>query len=389
MIPGGGGDGGQHGQPDGDTQFKVKWRRLQQIRAVITGWRKGTMPTRLGNAIGLGTIACFAVLGIAEGLNRLGLHIHSPLSLGLSLIGGLAVYRYISMYSTAPRTHAEHVDLLLAAYDPVDKEVFRTLQHKIEKRGIFDPELVSMWTDIKADAIQAAAGCAGRWTADRGRQPASAFSAGVHATCREAVRHERGGGSGNPEGDGSGGGWPPDRRWGNPQPANDGPAGTSGLVLGHREGRLDRLYSAWSSWRKTQGPDAAAAREFVAYISTGLPSLDDASAALAPAARAGDWEVLLTAFANVASAAPTPDQLGKLDGFMQQTLALCGTEGGAAECSSPAFLAALNALAPSLARSFVVRVVGDADACGMPRDQALRPSIEQVLKANDTTPWCL
>lgn len=158
VIQGGGGNGGQHGQPDGDTQFKVKWRRLQRIRAVITGWRKGTMPTRLGNAIGLGTIACFAVLGIAEGLNRLGLHIHSLISLGLALLAGMAVYRYISMYSTAPRTHAEHVDLLLAAYDPVDKEAFRTLQHKIEERGIFDLELVSMWTDIEADAIQAAAG---------------------------------------------------------------------------------------------------------------------------------------------------------------------------------------------------------------------------------------
>ena len=158
---------------------------------------------------------------------------------------------------------------------------------------------------------------------------------------------------------------------------------------GIEKGDWSSLYSAWSNWRKTQGPGAAAAREFAAYISTALPSLDDASAALAPAARAGDWEVLLTTFANVASAAPTADQLVKLDGFMQQTLALCGTGGGAAECSSPAFLAALNALAPSIARSFVVRVVRDADACGMPRDQALRPSIEQVLKANNTTPWCL
>ena len=61
VIQGGGGNGGQHGQPDGDTQFKVKRRRLQRIRAVITGWRKGTMPTRLGNAIGLGTIATYAL----------------------------------------------------------------------------------------------------------------------------------------------------------------------------------------------------------------------------------------------------------------------------------------------------------------------------------------
>ncbi|KAF1003874.1 MAG: hypothetical protein GAK28_04337 [Luteibacter sp.] len=163
------------------------------------------------------------------------------------------------------------------------------------------------------------------------------------------------------------------------------PAWSWGMV----KGDWSSLYSAWSSWRKTQGPDTAAAREFVAYISTELPSLDDASAALAPAARVGDWEVLLTAFAKVASTATTADQLGKLDGFMQQTLALCGTGGVAAECSSPAFLSALNALAPSLARSFVVRVVRDADACGMPRDQALKPSIEQVLKANDSTPWCL
>lgn len=150
------------------------------------------------------------------------------------------------------------------------------------------------------------------------------------------------------------------------------------------------LYAAWSNWRRTQGPGLDSAREYVAYLaSTGR--LSDANGdALVPAAQAGDWEVLMLALARLAPHETVPDEVARFDGFMRDTLGQCGASGGdlSPACSNTAFLGALNALAPGLSRNFVVRVVDDAGECGLPMGESLRPSIEKVLQAERTTPWC-
>lgn len=150
------------------------------------------------------------------------------------------------------------------------------------------------------------------------------------------------------------------------------------------------LYAAWSNWRRTQGPGLDSAREYVTYlVSTERLSVGNGDA-LVPAAQAGDWEVLMLALSRLAPHETVPDEVARFDGLMRDTLSQCGAGGGdlPPACSNTLFLGALNALAPGLSRNFVVRVVDDADECGLPIGEALRPSIEKVIQAERTTPWC-
>jgi hypothetical protein len=125
---------------------------------------------------------------------------------------------------------------------------------------------------------------------------------------------------------------------------------------------------------KNAGTGLSTGTRVIAYLASALQPSGVDGAALTPAARAGDLEVLLTAFAALAPQVPTADESARFDVFMQQTLAQCGAEDDDATCASPAFLTALNALAPSIARSFVVRVAKDADDLHIPaaREQSLR-----------------
>jgi len=64
--------------------------------------------------------------------------------------------------SSRPRTHAAHLDQLLADYSPTSKDAYRHLQENIRQAGCFDRYLIEMWISEERAAIDGAAGSSAR-----------------------------------------------------------------------------------------------------------------------------------------------------------------------------------------------------------------------------------
>lgn len=153
LVEGGGGSSGQ-GQP----RFEDKLRHVRKIRSVVRGSHQGMLPPRATLAIVGGVLGLLVVFAGVELVGRWTRPLNGTVACSLAILGLVATFWAVGRFSTAPRTHVEHVDHLLGAYDPVSREAFRELQETFRRGGAFDFDLVLQWTEVEIAAIQAAAG---------------------------------------------------------------------------------------------------------------------------------------------------------------------------------------------------------------------------------------
>ncbi|WOB11282.1 hypothetical protein [Piscinibacter gummiphilus] len=71
-----------------------------------------------------------------------------------AIIAGLLVWRF----SKAARTNTEHLDRLLAHYDPLSKEAYRLLQAEVREAGVFPIGRVHEWASVEQSALNRAMG---------------------------------------------------------------------------------------------------------------------------------------------------------------------------------------------------------------------------------------
>lgn len=76
------------------------------------------------------------------------------LPLAIAIVVSAAVGGCAYKFGTAARTHEEHLDQLLASYEPVAKDAYRGLQEKIRERGAFDHDLIENWVKTEFDAVE-------------------------------------------------------------------------------------------------------------------------------------------------------------------------------------------------------------------------------------------
>jgi hypothetical protein len=151
-------EGGKSAPLD-EAPLLAKWKQTGAIYGGLAAWRKGVMPPRLANAAGLGFLAAVAVFGlIYVAHNYASLVVSAIVHLALSVGAGIGAGLYVMKTSSAPRSHVDNLDTLLAAYDPVSKDAYRWLQQRVAERGALDGDLVEAWLERERDAIQLAAG---------------------------------------------------------------------------------------------------------------------------------------------------------------------------------------------------------------------------------------
>lgn len=158
VIAGGGGAGGEGQQRPDEDQLLAKQKRLRRIRVVLLEWRRGSLPPHGANVLGFAGLTFGVVLGLAWVAGSFGVAYNSLVVSALAIASGIAAGFYVNRHGNAPRTHVDHLDRLLAAYEPVSKDAYRALQEKVKERGAMDGDLVEWWLELESDALQAAAG---------------------------------------------------------------------------------------------------------------------------------------------------------------------------------------------------------------------------------------
>lgn len=132
-------------------------RQLQEIRTVLLARSLGAPAPRPRLAL-LATGA--TLVAITAALYRLG--VTSTPSLSIAVISSGIIASTIMRCSSRPRTHAAHLDQLLADYSPTSKDAYRHLQENIRRAGYFDRYLIEMWISEERAAIDGAAGSSAR-----------------------------------------------------------------------------------------------------------------------------------------------------------------------------------------------------------------------------------
>ncbi|MNM71634.1 hypothetical protein D3C81_833040 [compost metagenome] len=69
----------------------------------------------------------------------------------------LVTYLLVMCFSRTPKTHSEQFDVLLAAYDPIDREAYRHLQAQASASELITPKAVLVWLKAEEKAIRQAA----------------------------------------------------------------------------------------------------------------------------------------------------------------------------------------------------------------------------------------
>lgn len=155
---GGGNDGSRSQQPPDEKHLLAKSKSLRRIRLVLIKWRQGALPPHGANVLGLSALAFVSVMMLAWVAGSFGVAYNSLLVTAIAILCGVAAGFYVHRYGAAPRTHVDHLDRLLACYEPVAKDSYRMLQQKVKEQGAMDLELVEWWLELESEAIQVAAG---------------------------------------------------------------------------------------------------------------------------------------------------------------------------------------------------------------------------------------
>lgn len=138
--------------PDSVEQRRRQIRQLQEIRNVLRARSLGVLPPRPGLALGATVVTLVAVFAASY---RLSLSSLPTIVFAVSLTGIISAT--IMRCSSRPRTHAAHLDELLANYSPTSKEAYRYLQAEVRKAGYFDRDLIEMWICEERAAIDGSA----------------------------------------------------------------------------------------------------------------------------------------------------------------------------------------------------------------------------------------
>ncbi|MDF0506764.1 hypothetical protein POK33_39105 [Burkholderia cenocepacia] len=126
-------------------------RQLHEIRKVLQARSLGALAPRPLLAF----LASSATLvTITSALYRLG--VSSTLSLSIAAITSGIIASTIMRRSSRPRTHAAHLNQLLADYSPTSKDAYRRLQENIRQAGYFDRDYIEMWISEERAAIDRA-----------------------------------------------------------------------------------------------------------------------------------------------------------------------------------------------------------------------------------------
>lgn len=132
--------------------FKENLARLKSIRMALKAREARLPPPHLLN------VKCYAFVAFIIAFST-GLFSPNPyLSIAFAILVSAAVGGYAYKFGTAARTHEEHLDQLLAAYEPVAIDAYRALQEKIRERRILDHDLIKNWVKTEFDAVKISSG---------------------------------------------------------------------------------------------------------------------------------------------------------------------------------------------------------------------------------------
>jgi uncharacterized membrane protein len=136
-----------------DDLAQLKWKQLRKIQRVLRYKELQHLPPYYANilcfaALAIGLVFCLALVA----------DIFNAVIILVAITSGIATGVYVNRRSNAPRSYVDWLDRLLAGYEPVAIDAYRSLQEKVKERGALDGELVCMWLEIERNAIRMAAG---------------------------------------------------------------------------------------------------------------------------------------------------------------------------------------------------------------------------------------
>jgi hypothetical protein len=141
------------------SQLGRSWKQVDRINRALQDWKVSAMPPRASLALNWGMVAGSVMLGAAFLSSHYGTGPQNWLAVGSVVLGvGGAANLWVRAVSRVPLTHVDHIDSLLAAYEPVLKEAYRRLQKSVEEKGALRVQAVSVWVHEECAAIQRAGG---------------------------------------------------------------------------------------------------------------------------------------------------------------------------------------------------------------------------------------
>lgn len=150
---------GEGAAAGGRGQLGKSWKQVDRINRALQKWKVSAMPPRASLALDWGMVAGSVVLGAAFLSSHYGAGPENWLAVGsIVLAVGCAANLCVRAVSRAPLTHLDHIDILLAAYEPVSKDAYRRLHKSVEENGALRVRAVSVWIHEERDAIQRAGG---------------------------------------------------------------------------------------------------------------------------------------------------------------------------------------------------------------------------------------
>ena len=143
-------------QPNHGNRYRDSLKQLRRMEHVLRMRRKDGPPPRAGLALAATVLVfCALLVCISYADNHLvRTELWTLAAFGTAVVVGLSVNRL----SSAPRTHTDHLDALLTAYDPVSRQAFREFRERARDTGALPSELVSEWIAQERAAVQRESG---------------------------------------------------------------------------------------------------------------------------------------------------------------------------------------------------------------------------------------
>lgn len=156
----GGGARGEEGGRDSldESAFLARSKQLKKMRLVLAQWRKHGPPPHLARVESSAVLSVVLVLALGWIANRIGIHVNGLVLTGAALGLGIVAGAYVHRRDDSPRSHSEHLDMLLAGYEPIAKDAYRYLQAQVRERGAIEVDFIEGWLKTETDALRAAAG---------------------------------------------------------------------------------------------------------------------------------------------------------------------------------------------------------------------------------------
>lgn len=151
------GGGGEDRPQFSKAQLSAKTNRLSRIRLALRHWQKGAPPPYVTNIVAFALLTLVSVSAIAAVASTFWFTDNPSVWVALAVVASVAAGFYANRLDDSARTHLEHLDRLLAAYEPVSKDAYRSLQEKVKDRGAVDGESLEWWLEAESAAIERAA----------------------------------------------------------------------------------------------------------------------------------------------------------------------------------------------------------------------------------------